>query len=377
MSARIHRLLNNNQTPVPSLETLMSQDEIDEINDQITSVEFEQYFEDADALVNIAKGLEAIRNACNSDADYQQPITKAALEGFSTTLGIDPLYVSTEDAVVDTIKRIYRAVKEAIEKALAIVVLWVLKFASRSDKIKDRVQARLKRLRGLTEDKTVKVEVEDNLDQLAVKKQVDLAMVVDTSAVMVGLLDALSHEAELLSKKFIDGSDAKSIIEIEEALDKIGEDVISKFIDIKETDDGYVSKDVLPGNVRLVFNFKSTSPVFMFRKEDNYDDISLLTTLEEVIEAMEIVGSKSTFANLTRHLTDAKESGVTKALDNRVSKFKTGSNESAYVKSYLALAGRINALSTLPHIRISQYVSTLADHIERLAGTVETAVKQK
>ena len=376
MSARIQRLLDNNQTFAPSLEALLTQDEIDEINDQIIHVEFEQHLEDAEVLVGIATGLESIRSVCDGETDYHQPITQAALKGFSDTLGIDVCYVSTESAVVDTIKRIYRAVKSAIEKALAVVIMWALKFSSRSSNIEERVKARLKRISKLADNPTVKVEVEDNLDQLAIKKRVDLGVVVEVSTIMVGMLDALSHEADRLSKKFIDSSDAKSIIEIEDALDALGEDVIGKFIDIKETDDGYESKDILPGNVRLVFNFKSSTPVFSFRKEENYDDISLLTTLEEVIEAMETVGSKSTFASLARHLKDAKESGVTKALDNRVGKFNTGSNESTYIKNYLALAGRINALSTLPHIRISQYVSTLADHIERLAGVVEKATKE-
>lgn len=366
MSTRTSSLLSINiPAPVVSQESTVSYD-VEEINEQITDMEFEQHLEDADTLLGVAKGLEAIHAACTDPAQYDEPLTKTALTGLANQVGLEALDVSTENKVTETIERIYKAIKKAIEMAIATVVIWVLKLASRGEDMQERLKNRLKQFKDLDEA-DIQVSIDANLEALAIEDEINLDNVVEVSRALIDLSKALTTEGEKIAAAFTKAEDAKSIIAVEEAIDDLVENVIMKYIPMRKFGDGYESKDILPGNARLVVDFRQSQPVFFFKKEEKeYKDLSLMTTAAEAMAALEAVAGKATYANLNNHLNSAKDNGVSKTLENRISKFDSKSNDSAYAQSFMRLGARVNTAVTVPAVKISRYITGLADQLDRV-----------
>ncbi len=374
MSSRIQRLLISTPSVDVSLEEAINQEQFYNVTDEIASIEYTRHCDDVEELLSIAHSLEAINNACLEDADYQHPVTNTMLGIFANNLGVEHAVISTEAGIVETVERIYKAIKEAIQKAFAVFVIWLLKFNSRSESVKKRADAR-KKSADKVEEADVSVEVKDHLEQLAADGKVDLNAVADTVINLSVMLDKLVKEITQLTNDFTKADSADAIMNVENGIDDLIK-IVEQSIPMKKSDDGYESKDILPGDHRLVVNFESTTPVFMFRKESvKGGDLAFTTTLNEMLVLLDIAAESSLFAKLNKHLNDSKENGIIKALDNRINKLDTESNKSAYVQGYLTLGNKLNTLNALPQTRISQYIVTIADHVERVTGKVETATK--
>ena len=209
--------------------------------------------------------------------------------------------------------------------------------------------------------------VDANLEALAIEDEINLDNVVEVSRALIDLSKALTAEGEKIAAAFTKAEDAKSIIAVEEAIDDLVENVIMKYIPMRKYGDGYESKDILPGNARLVVDFRQSQPVFFFKKEEKeYKDLSLMTTAAEAMAALEAVAGKATYANLNNHLNSAKDNGVSKTLENRISKFDSKSNDSAYAQSFMRLGARVNTAVTVPAVKISRYITGLADQLDRV-----------
>mgnify|MGYP000020498530 CR=1 FL=1 len=334
---------------------------VDEIETTLSCIAVEEMDGDIARLCRLGIELEEIHQTCQ-DGLWDSPAVLITVEHINGQLGL-PVEPSLENSVLDTIDRIIEAIKEAFVRTYEAVVKWVKVVFDRLTKIINRLKQHEKNAEIKEVDDPVEVELGEHAKALEVGGEIDFDVIVTRLNTIVEPLEKIRNMGTKIVGRF---NSAKTIKDVDVVTNLSNGliDYINKHFNTVEKDLLYSSKDLFPGNKRLIIDLTSPVPVLKFEEESvKNSSTTKIFTIESLQSAIDKLNIDEVSDLIKNTETFSKE-----IVGSMKSGFKLARGNREVITELMKIATPINGmLQSMPRNLISYYTQTL--------GHLETSLK--